>query len=418
MLADVEREVIGHVRDREVACDSIPGSTAVSSALAVALPMIILFAIIGIVLIVSALADAFEVVLLPRPIKRWLRPTGIFFNITWPLWTAVAARLPPGGKREALLSVYGPLSMVLLLCLWAISLICGFGLLHWALEGSRSVTQPHPLLMALLDSGAAFFTLEYAAVASASLLSRFLVIIEAGMGFGFIALTVSYLPVLYQHFYRRDIQLVQLAERAGSPPTAANVFARFSDGGRLNALEAWLREWELWAAELLESHNTYPMLAYYRSQHEGVSWLAALTVILDCCTLATAGMREASLMQSVSTFVSARLALTEMSRSLGVPPLKSALQGSAKRCQREALQLIEEMLVARQIPWTGGRDTEKAVAALCATYEPILFGLSAYLLLPLPDWANVVDLESQRGDWERIVARLSNTNGLTPQRPD
>ncbi len=379
--------------------------------------MTILCVVVGIILIVGALVDAFEVVLLPRPIKRWFRPTGIFFSVTWPLWTAVAARLPSGEKREALLSIYGPLSMVALLCLWAASLICGFGLLQWVLQGSLSATQTHPIFTAVLDSGAAFFTLEYAEVASSSFLSRTLVIIEAGMGFGFIALTVSYLPVLYQHFYRRDIHLLQLAERAGSPPAAANVFARFSAAGRLNALEVWLREWELWAAELLESHNTYPVLAFYRSQHDGVSWLASLGVILDCCTIAIAGVREVSLMQSAATFASARLVLVEMSRSLGVSIHWGALQDSPMRSTREALQLVQEIFVARGIPWTSGPDTEAAVAALCASYEPILSGLSAYLLLPLPGWANIADLESQGGDLQRVVARLSNMNGLIAQRP-
>src|SRR5437879_1440837 len=108
-------------------------------------------------------------------------------------------------------------------------------------------------------------------------LGRTLVVVEAGLGFGFLALLVSYLPVLYQAFSRREASISMLDARAGSPPSAAQALIRAAEGSQCDALEPFLREWERWSAEVLESHLSYPVLSYYRSQHDNQSWLAALT---------------------------------------------------------------------------------------------------------------------------------------------
>ena len=93
---------------------------------------------------------------------------------------------------------------------------------------------------------------------------------------------IGYLPVLYQLFSRREAHVIQLDARAGSPPTATTMLIRHAEGG-LSKLDDLLREWEIWGSELLESHLSYPMLVYYRSQHDNQSWLAALTAVMDCC---------------------------------------------------------------------------------------------------------------------------------------
>src|SRR3954465_9687722 len=64
-----------------------------------------------------------------------------------------------------------------------------------------------------------------------------------------------------------------------------------------------LRSWETWGAELLESHLSYPMLAYYRSQHENQSWLGVLAVIMDTCALLLVGRHAASPIQARMTFM-------------------------------------------------------------------------------------------------------------------
>jgi hypothetical protein len=110
-------------------------------------------------------------------------------------------------------------------------------------------------------------------------------VLESGTGIGFLAIVISYLPVLYGAFSRREVNISLLDARAGSPPTAAELVRRHVRGQNLEALGQFLRDWEAWSAELMESHLSFPVLCYFRSQHDNQSWLAALTAVLDTCAL-------------------------------------------------------------------------------------------------------------------------------------
>ena len=102
---------------------------------------------------------------------------------------------------------------------------------------------------------------------------RALSVVEAGLGFVFLAVIVSYLPVLYQAFSRRETGILLLDARAGSPPSAGELLRRLAGGHNPAGVGPFLVEWERWAAELLESHLSFPVLSYYRSQHENQSWV-------------------------------------------------------------------------------------------------------------------------------------------------
>ena len=85
-----------------------------------------------------------------------------------------------------------------------------------------------------------------------------LAVVEAGIGFGFMAIVIGYLPVLYQAFSRRERSIALLDARAGSPPTAGELLRRSGNPAQCAEIERFLAEWEVWAAELLESHLSYP----------------------------------------------------------------------------------------------------------------------------------------------------------------
>ena len=44
-------------------------------------------------------------------------------------------------------------------------------------------------------------------------------------------------------------------------------------------------EWERWAAEVLDSHVAYPLLGFFRSSHDNLSWISALGTVLDAASL-------------------------------------------------------------------------------------------------------------------------------------
>ena len=333
-------------------------------------------------LIVVVLQDAFEVMLLPRRVARRFRVARLYFHIVWGVWKR-CSRAFTGARREHFLSVFGPLSMVLLFTLWAVCLILGFGTLGWTLQART----PHasPLADQIYMSGVTFFTLGYGDVVPHSHLLRALSVSEAGLGLGFLALVIGYLPVLYQLFSRREAHVIQLDVRAGTPPTACTLLTRHSEPGGLLKLDELLREWEVWGSELLESHLSYPMLVYYRSQHDSQSWLAALAAVIDTCALILVGVEGTMPLQARMTFTMGRMVIVEMARSFAVSP--SRFDGGDRLGNDAYAQLIDA-LTAAGLRCTDAPSAQNTLAALRATYEPLLDALANRLLLTLPPWSS------------------------------
>src|SRR5580704_1824707 len=275
-------------------------------------------AIASILLLLLVLHDAFEVMLLPRRVKSRLRIVRLFFRFTWLVWSKIARRLASEERRHNYLSLYGPLSMVWLLMVWDSGLITGFGSLYWASD--PDVSSHLSWLTQLYFSGVTFFTVGYGDLVPHTHAAKLLVVLEAGTGLGFIAIVIGYLPVLYQLFAAREAKVIMLDAVAGSPPAAVTLLLRHADGKSLPDLDHLFHEWQQWCAELMESQLSYPMLAFYRSQHDNQSWLAALTSIMDSCALVMVGLKGVRTFRARMAFSTARQAVIEMGRVFQVGP--------------------------------------------------------------------------------------------------
>src|SRR5919206_1571480 len=97
--------------------------------------------ILGVLVIFVILWDTFETIVLPRRVSRRLRLTRLFYLWTWAPVAGLARRVPPGKKRDRYLAFYGPLSLILLLFVWAVALLLAFGLLHWGLGTTLHVPE-------------------------------------------------------------------------------------------------------------------------------------------------------------------------------------------------------------------------------------------------------------------------------------
>jgi hypothetical protein len=374
--------------------------------------MAIILAALSLIVLAIVLQDAFEVMLLPRRVQRRVRLTSIYYRFFWKAWVRAGRIVIRAPSQEGFLSHFGAFSMVGLFVIWSGVLILGFGGVEWALqpsEGGSALTEQ------IYMSGVTFFTLGYGDVVPKSGLARFVAVLEAGTGLGFIAVVIGYLPVLYQLFARREAHVIQLDGRAGSPPTAAALLRRHAEADDLERLNDLLREWEVWGAELLESHLSYPMLVYYRSQHGNQSWLAAVAAVMDCCALILVGVKDLSPLQARMTFTMARQVVVEMARSFRIEP--SRFDGGDRLTPDDFAQM-ELAFQECQLAWEGGDDARLALDALRATYEPLLDGLSKYLLVPLPGWIPGKEAadhwtEGHRGSMARfIVERLANRGEL------
>src|SRR6266436_3359858 len=283
--------------------------------------MRIVVGILGLLLMFATLWETFESIILPRRVTRRFRVTRLFYQVSWAVWSVVNRWLPSKKVRETHLSYFGPLSLLMLFATWAFALVVAFAMLHWAAGSSLNVSGGSASFRTdLYLSGTTFFTLGLGDVTPRTALARVITVAEGGMGFGYLAIVISYLPTMYTAFSQREINISLLDARAGSPPTAGELLRRHSHAQGFNILTRYLQEWEIWCAQLMESHLSYPVLCYFRSQHDNQSWLAAFTAVLDVSAVIVAyGAGEAK-SQAQLTFAISRHAIADVAEVLRGPP--------------------------------------------------------------------------------------------------
>jgi hypothetical protein len=348
----------------------------------------------GLVLGIVIIVDAFEAIILPRRVTRRIRVTRLFYRTTWALWKSIASTVSTRKARESLLGGYGPSSLLLLIAIWAFGLVSGFALMQYGAGSAINVhdaTAGFPMDFYL--SATTFFTLGLGDVLPRTAFSRVLLIVEAGLGYGFLAVIVGYLPFIYGSFSRREVNISLLDARAGTPPTAGELLRRYSYPHGHEALRALLQEWELWCAELMESHLSYPVLAYFRSQHDNQSWIAALAAILDTCALVKTGIEGACERQADLTFAIARHAVVDLSQVFGTTP-----HGLVEdRLTPADLRQIRDTLAAHGTKLHDSEEADRQLFALRKLYEPFIHALAVHLSLTLPPW---VPKKKSKDNWQ------------------
>jgi len=337
--------------------------------------------------------DAFQTIILPRRPTGRFQLTRIFLIASWAPWVVMAEHARNKKVREQIYSIYGPLSLLLLLLLWALLLISGFALFYFSMHSpfGDAMMQHTASVWAQFGtdfyvSGTTLFTLGLGDVVPHSRLARAFIICESGVGLGFVALVIGYLPVLYQAFSRREVSVALLDSRAGSPPNAAELLRRHAFEGGQEALTALLAEWERWAAEILESHISYPILCFYRSQHDSQSWLSALVSILDTCALRISVIEGTPSRQAQLTFVMARHALVDIGQVFGVQERKAWKHAEVDRLPSKDFNHLCEALGENNLQLCGDPAAAKRLNTIRALYEPHALALSDYLRMPLPVW--------------------------------
>ena len=330
----------------------------------------------GLLLVLFVLIEAFEALVLPRRVTRPYRFTRLYYRAGWRVWRSASRLFRERRHEQTFLSVFGPLSLLVLFVFWAGGLILGFGLLQHGFA-----PREEGLSQSLYLSGTTFTTLGYGDVTPVGPEGRFLAVVEAATGFGFFAIVIGYLPVLYQAFSRRESFIALLDARAGSPPAAGRMLLRtppvVNNGGCLTDL---LAEAERWAAEVLEGHLSFPTLGYYRSQHDNQSWLAALTCVLDTCAVLLTVIEGVDRTQARLTFAMARHTVVDLGlilRRRPEPPTENRLPD----------ERLQELLAALRSTGVTVRDDAAAVIRLTelrGLYESFVVGLAGYFRLTVP----------------------------------
>src|SRR6266516_419122 len=338
--------------------------------------MRVLAAVVGSIVIALMLAEFFVTFMLPRRVRRDPRIARGLNRLLWRPWRAFARRVSPSAA-DTVLGFFGPLALLSELLTWTVGLILGFALLEWAAVGGA-------FGRGLLFRSGLFLNAE---AVSGSIVVHVIALVEAAIAIGVLFIVIGYLPAVYGSFSRREIAVSQLATRAGAPPAAGAILCRAAKREQWRELERDLRSWEEWAAELMETHLSYPILGYYRSQHVNQNWLAALTAMVDVCAFVTAVEADGEVEAAEITFAIGRHALADLSLQYRVK------YGPANRLADDEFDRLYDAVEHVVSNPVGREEARRRLTELRRVYEPKAQGLASWLALDLPPWVREEDME-------------------------
>jgi hypothetical protein len=342
----------------------------------------------GLLVWLAVIWDGFATIVLPRTVAPMKRFSGRFNRLSWRLWAAVGRRVEPQGLQLSFLAVYGPISVILLLLIWAGLMILAFAMIYHGL-GPRFQADQGPIGFGALlyMSASTFSTLGLGDVTSTDPIARLFIILEASTGYLFLGLIITYMPVLEQGYGEREVGNMLIHSRAGRPPGAIKLLHRYASPERLELLRGNLREGERWMAGILQSHLSHPVLSFYRAQHWGRSWLVSVTILLDCSALLIVSGDGIAAEQARLTYRMGLHLLRDLAGALSL----TIGSGASGRLTEADLPALIAALEACAIPWTIGPRQTTQLLRLVSRYEAYLMPLSEWLVIRLPAWVPAAD---------------------------
>lgn len=358
----------------------------------------------GAVLIALMIGDAVGTLVVTRGrAGRW-RPTSLWYAVTWRATRIVAARLPKAAA-DLVLNAYPALSLLGLLIVWLIGLLFGWAFVYRGLGEPPGAAGDWATTV--YYAGTALFAASFGAAHGTA--AQLLSLVETVMGLGTVALLISYLPALYGAYSRREVKLLTLDDTLGTRITPVRVIAVHTPAADLEFFYRFCADWEQWTAEILESHSSYPMLALFRSQHAGQSWITALGVVTDSATLACAAIANADTREPYFLYRRGQRAIVDIASRLDVP-LEPWLTDWVNRDNFDAAWIH---LTGLGVPLREKEDAYQRLVELRARYGRRLQELIDYLLAPHGFWGHsaedaVADEVERAGNDARVRARQAS----------
>jgi hypothetical protein len=348
----------------------------------------------GAVLVIAMVSDAVSTLVVTQGRSALWRPTRLWYFGTWRATQAFAVRAPAKAADVAL-DVYPAASLLGLLVLWLAGLLFGWAIIYWGLHVSVNGSSSWGTLF--YYSGTSLLTPAFGTAHGTGI--RILTLLEVLTGLGTIALLISYLPALYGAYSKREARLLTLDDPAGVRITPVRVIAIHSSDGDLDLLYRFFAEWEMWTAEVLESHVSYPMLALFRSQHMGQSWITALGVVTDAAALSCASIDGVDNREPYFMYRRGRRAVSDISDRLHL----KAPTDEVSWLTQENFELAWSGLVGLNLPLRDKEDAWRRLQDLRQPYGPRLQQLIDYLLAPHGFWGHSAE-ESVAADVAEATA--------------
>ncbi|MBO0813957.1 MAG: hypothetical protein J2P30_02220 [Actinobacteria bacterium] len=332
-------------------------------------------AVVGALLVLTAWYSAVGTLIVPRSVSSWL--TVWVDRIVNGAFRLAAGAFSDYRRRDRVLAAQAAAVLLGQLAAWLATAFVGFWLLLWPFEARG-------LGSAFSAAGSALFTLGFAVPAGG--VPSALVTAAGATGLVIVTLQIAYLPTLYSAFNRRETEVALLNARAGVPSWGPELLARThyalgSGVSTVDTLPDLYGRWEVWAADVAESHTTYLPLVRFRSPRPLSSWVTALLAVLDSAALYLA------LSPKAAPTVPARLCLragfqcfNQVAQAMGTRvPAEANPPGVISLTYQEFLGAIDRM---REVDFPIERDPAEAwpdFVGWRANYEHAAYALAADL---------------------------------------
>jgi hypothetical protein len=332
---------------------------------------------IGVVIVIVVWRDVIDTVVTTRHGKRWSAARK-YFEVTWRWYSGLAKRIDDPSARERFLVPYGPVSLVGLLAVWVAMLVFGWGLLWWALQ-SR-IDGIDGFVSAIYFSGVTFLTIGFGDIVPDGDLARLLAVVEGLNGILTTALVIGLLPTLFGAYARREAKLLTL-ETLDEQVTPISYLRFHVRHGDLHPLYAEFRSWDMWCADVYDSHTAYPMLLWFRSRQPGRSWTVGLGIVLEAASYVMSTVDQAGHHEAQGLYRRAVMLIDAIRLSEHVADAEGML-GMTDAEIRQQFRRAYDAIVELGLPARPFEDSFARAQLLRHDYVPGLLGMNDVLLAP------------------------------------
>ncbi|MCE9646462.1 MAG: hypothetical protein K8S20_10735 [Chloroflexi bacterium] len=335
--------------------------------------------LVGLVMVVMTIFSALSTFVLTRAARSQLNR--VIFGVMRRVFDFILRFTRTYEQRDAIMAYYSPLSLIMLIPTWYALILAGYGAMYWSLGVGEWFAD-------IRYSGSSLLTLGFAT--SENPFVTVLSFSEALLGLLLVALLMAYLPTMYAAFSRREQAVSLLEVRAGNPPSALEMLLRFNRIHGLEKLSDYWKTWEIWFADIEESHTTLPALVFFRSPRSDSSWVTAAGAILDSAALTLAAVNIPSDPSAALNIRAGYLALRRIADYFDISsPQNPSYPADPISVKREEFDELLRKLQQAGVPVKS--DREKAwldYAGWRVNYDRVLLVLCTLVMAPEAPWSS------------------------------
>jgi hypothetical protein len=332
----------------------------------------------GVALVGIALSSAVRAFVLPRGVPDRLSFT--LFRLLRLLFVLRTSRAKTYLERDRMMALYAPVGLLLLPVAWLLIVGAGYSCMFWAWSLPEWKD-------AIRMSGSSLLTLGFAPLNNFE--QALIGFSEAIFGLGLVALLISYLPTMYSAWSRREEAVALLEVRAGSPPSAVEMLLRYFRIEGLDRLPEVWENWEVWFANVDETHTSLAALSFFRSPTPHRSWVTAAGAVLDAAALSISVLDVPRQPEAALCIRAGYVALRRIAAFFNIPHDPSPRPYDAISVAGEEFYDVYERLAREGLPLKPDREEAWiAFAGWRVNYDAVLLGLAALTMAPEAPWSS------------------------------